>query len=70
MLIVADRSGGLRGLDPETGKQRWERDLLDTDLFADPLILGTQLLYVTRDGKLIQVDPADGTVVRKQDGDA
>ncbi|MBT5773300.1 MAG: PQQ-binding-like beta-propeller repeat protein [Dehalococcoidia bacterium] len=70
MLVVADRRGGLRGLDLRTGEQRWERDLGEADLFADPLILGTRLLYITRDGELIQVNPADGTVVRKKDGEA
>ena len=70
MLVVADSDGALRGLDPATGAQRWERNLNDTRLLADPLVLNSRLLFVTRDGELLLVNPADGTVVRKQDGEA
>jgi outer membrane protein assembly factor BamB len=70
MLVVADSNGGLRGLDPLTGAPRWERDLNDTQLLADPLVHNSRLLFVTRDGQLLLVNPADGSVIRKQDGEA
>jgi outer membrane protein assembly factor BamB len=60
ILVVADRDGRVRGLDPSTGELRWERNV-NAELFADALVYGGELLYVTKDGGLLRVAASDGT---------
>ena len=63
VLVAADRDGKLFGISPANGTLLWE-STLDDDVLADPLVRGSELLYVTTDGDLMRVHPQDGRVER------
>ncbi len=61
VLVAVDRDGAIVGLDPSSGAVRW-RSTIDGDVLADPLVRGSELLYVTTDGDLVRVHPQDGRI--------
>lgn len=61
VLVAADRDGELFGISPSNGALLW-RGTIDGDVLADPLVRGSELLYVTTDGDLVRVHPQDGRV--------
>ncbi len=61
--MAAARDGELFGLSPTSGATLW-RAALDGDVLADPLVRGSELIYVTTDGDLARVQPRDGRVER------
>ncbi len=63
VLVAAARDGELFGLSPTSGATLW-RAALDGDVLADPLVRGSELIYVTTDGDLARVQPRDGRVER------
>ena len=60
LLVVAAEEGTIWGLDPATGELRWTAPLPGHRFLADPLVLGSSLLYATAGGDLIEIDPQNG----------
>ena len=60
VLAVAAEEGMIFGLDPATGEERWAAPLPGRRLLADPLVLGSRLIYSTARGDLIEVDARSG----------
>ena len=60
VLVVAAEEGVIFGLDPATGEERWAAPLPGRRLLADPLALGSRLIYATTRGDLIELDPRSG----------
>jgi outer membrane protein assembly factor BamB len=63
VLVAAGRDGELFGLSPSSGALLWQATI-DGDVLADPLVRGSELLYVTTDGDLMRVQPQNGRVER------
>ena len=60
LLVVAAEEGTIWGLDPATGELRWTAPLPGHRFLADPLVLGSSLIYATAGGDLIEIDPQSG----------
>ena len=63
VLVAAGRDGDLFGISPSNGALLWQSTLSD-DVLADPLVRGSEILYITTDGDLVRVHPQDGRVER------
>lgn len=64
-LVAAAKDGTVIGLDAATGQERWRQTLPDEEIEADPLVLDAGgVLYLTNDGDLVRIAPADGAVQR------
>ncbi len=61
VLVALDKDGGIVGLAPSSGAVLW-RGTIDGDVLADPLVRGSEILYVTTDGDVVRVHPADGRI--------
>jgi outer membrane protein assembly factor BamB len=63
VLVAAAKNGDLFGISPSNGALLWQSSLSD-DVLADPLVRGSELIYITTDGDLMRVHPQDGRVER------
>ncbi|MQA00329.1 MAG: PQQ-binding-like beta-propeller repeat protein [Dehalococcoidia bacterium] len=64
-LVAAAKDGTVIGLDAATGQERWRQTLPDEEIEADPLVLDAGgVLYLTNDGDLVRIAPADGAIQR------
>jgi serine/threonine-protein kinase len=63
VLVAVDRDGVLFGISPSSGVLLWESSIND-DVLADPLVRGSELIYITTDGDLMRVHPQNGRVER------
>lgn len=61
VLVVVDKQGAAVGLNPSSGAVLW-RSRIDGDVLADPLVRGTEILYVTTGGEVVRVHPRDGRI--------
>ncbi len=61
VLVVVDKQGAAVGLNPSSGAVLW-RGSIDGDVLADPLVRGTEILYVTTGGEVVRVHPQDGRI--------
>ena len=61
VLVAVDRHGAAVGLAPSSGAVIW-RGELGGDVLADPLVLGSEILYLTTDGDVVRVHPQDGRI--------
>ena len=61
---MASRDGLLIGLNPSTGDLLWEQSPDAGRFFADPLVLDSDILYVSDQGELVRVSPRDGAFQR------
>ncbi len=62
VVIAADKSGNVYGIDPESGNQVWNGPTeIDKKVLADPYVLADgSVLIVTTGGDTFTVSPADG----------
>lgn len=60
VLVIVDREGNIYGLAPAEGATLYGPIWLQSDVLADPLLLGDEVLLSTTDGKLLRVDPETG----------
>lgn len=61
-LFVAESGGDVFALDPETGRERWKKDL-KARVSAGPSVLGDLVLVGTLDAEVIALKRADGSEV-------
>jgi hypothetical protein len=64
LLVFSNETESLLALDTTTGKQRWECPTGDVLLQA-PIVLGQQLLVVTKGNRLLLVDRTKGTILQQ-----
>ena len=63
-LVLATDDGTIFSLDPATGVERWRhRPAGDPRLLTDPLVVGSAILYTSKQGDIYRVKPQDQGVI-------
>lgn len=62
-VFIADVSGGLYRLNPETGHRDWDHQNNDLVVQSSPVVSGQAVLLGLDDGRLVAIDAASGDLV-------
>ena len=78
-MFVISSEGELVALGRDNGVIRWvtqlprykdAKDRKGTIFWTGPVLAGERLIVVSSDGRMAEIDPTDGEVIRKQEIDA
>jgi outer membrane protein assembly factor BamB len=60
VVIAVDRDGNLYGVDPSDGEEVYGPIWLESDVLADPLLVGEEVLLSSTGGELLRIQPETG----------